>query len=117
MIKYISNDQKCTVTDNLARFFHYTYIAVVLRKQTNLIKYNSLKASGLASVKLEYNEFEAQLQELEAGNQCNRPQFILLHCIFKKNSASKWRHWIWGQYSHQWTILAAALYLVLSTES
>jgi len=70
MIKYISNDQKCTVTDNLARFFHYTYIAVVLRKQTNLIKYNSLKASGLASVKLEYNEFEAQLQELEAVGGC-----------------------------------------------
>ena len=27
-----------------------------------------LMASGLASVRLEYNEFEAKLQELEAGN-------------------------------------------------
>ena len=70
MIKYVSNDEICSITDNLARFFHYTYIAVVLRKQTNLIKYNSLKASGLASVKLEYNEFEAQLRELEAVGGC-----------------------------------------------
>ena len=81
MIKYVSNDQKITVTDILMSNIVTTYIAVLLGKQINLIEYKSLKASGLASVKLEYNEFEAQLQELEARNPCNRPQLILLHCI------------------------------------
>lgn len=81
MIKYVSNDQKCTVTDILMSSIFITYIAELLRKQINLITYKSLKASGLASVKLENNEFEAQLQELEAGNPCNSPQLILLHSI------------------------------------
>lgn len=83
MIKYVSNYQKCTVTVNLKSDIFTNYTAVLLRKQTNMIKYKSLKASGLASVKLEYNEFEAELRELEAGNGCNRHQLILCHCILQ----------------------------------